>query len=120
MVCFHRKLNKLCFGTLNKTAVFASFNELDQYNRPRKPRPHAPRPISDASDAPLEFSMLDDATSPEYDDEESENELEQMMEHSNSPPLPPVNIMVRGAKQRKIGLKNTKLYSSFSLFYQIF
>ena len=92
-----------------KTSVFAAFNELDLYNRPRKPRPNAPISYSnsDASDAPLEFSMLGDAlpTPVQYEDENDEAELEEMMEQSDRVLTPaPVNmIMVRGAKHRKLG-----------------
>jgi hypothetical protein len=79
------------------------------YNRPRKPRPNASISYSDsdASDALLEFSMLGDAlpTPVEYDDENDEAELEEMMDQSNRVSTPPlVNmIMVRGAKHRKLG-----------------
>jgi len=87
---------------LFETAVFAAFNELDLYNRPRKHRPNAPISYSEASDAPLEFSMLGDATQVQYDDEGDENELEEMMEQNPAASLTPVNmIMVRGAKHRK-------------------
>ncbi|CAG5109567.1 Oidioi.mRNA.OKI2018_I69.chr2.g4087.t1.cds [Oikopleura dioica] len=61
---------------LFQTVVLAQFNELDLYNRPRKPRPNAPR-IYDASDAPLEdFSMLDDAQVIQYEDEGEEETMD--------------------------------------------
>jgi len=92
---------------LFQTTVLAAFNELDLYNRPRKARPNPPISYSnsDASDAPLEFSMLGDAMAApiQYEDEGDEDELEEMMEQSNRAVTPAsVNmIMVRGAKHRK-------------------
>ena len=90
------------------------------YNRPRKQRPNAQISYSEASDAPLEFSMLGDATQVQYDDEGDENELEEMMEQNPAASLTPVNmIMVRGAKHRKFGLKNKISINSVNFFFHI-